>query len=305
MQVSREGTCEAVDPLHPVREVRYATLSPDGSRVAITTYPKPPADYGDVWIKHLPQGAFSRLTFEGEVNMRPVWAPDGESLAFISDRGGHRAVWNARTDGTGDPRLLYEAPGVDVDEVAYSPDGAWLVVRRGMQDGEREIWAFRREAPEDLRPIVADRFDALSTGVFHPMPVGWPTSPTAAAKETSSCGLSRAQTANTRFRCRVETEPVLGAQRGGAVLPKIAEVRWSRWRLPRRVLTAAFQFRAGNVCCSIRCLTGATTFHAAFDVAADDASFLMVRKAESTEAEQQLVFVEHWFEELSRLVQPA
>jgi Tol biopolymer transport system component len=55
---------------------------------------------------------------------RPVFSPDGQEIAFVSDRGGRRGIWMVSADG-GTPRLIAH---VDViDTISWSPDGTRLV----------------------------------------------------------------------------------------------------------------------------------------------------------------------------------
>jgi Tol biopolymer transport system component len=69
---------------------RGLALSPDGTRVAIGVWSGGGYQDLEIWIKRLPDGAFSPLATTPESQARPSWAPDGRSVAFIS----------AREDGT-------------------------------------------------------------------------------------------------------------------------------------------------------------------------------------------------------------
>jgi Tol biopolymer transport system component len=64
----------------------------------------------------------------------PTWSPDGQSIAFVSDRGGVWAVWAMNTDGS-NQRKLFDMKG--------SPDGNILYDEfnsRGWLE-ERISWA--------------------------------------------------------------------------------------------------------------------------------------------------------------------
>ena len=67
----------------------------------------------------------NRLTFGGR-NLFPVWAPDGQRLAFQSDRGGTPAIHVQRIDGTGIQQLTKpEKDEAHIPE-SWSPDGRHL-----------------------------------------------------------------------------------------------------------------------------------------------------------------------------------
>jgi Tol biopolymer transport system component len=78
----------------------------------------------NVWIQDLAgAAAMRRLTFGGQ-NRFPTWSPDGQRVAFQSDREGDLAIYWRRTDGTGAAeRLTTPAQGeVHIPE-SWSPDG--------------------------------------------------------------------------------------------------------------------------------------------------------------------------------------
>lgn len=71
-----------------------------------------------------PGGAPQRLTAFHRDDWGPVASPDGEELAFLSDREGRARIFVMRSDGTG-LRRLTAATATDRDEAApaWAPDG--------------------------------------------------------------------------------------------------------------------------------------------------------------------------------------
>jgi TolB protein len=64
------------------------------------------------------------LTTGVAIDERPAFSPNGQQIAFVSDRGGQRGVWMVNADG-GSPRLIAHANVVDT--LSWSPDGKRLV----------------------------------------------------------------------------------------------------------------------------------------------------------------------------------
>ena len=100
--VERDGTAREIDPGWSVPgspTFSSLTLSPNEDRLAISI----PDSEGtsDLWVKQLDAGPLSRLTFEGTQNIRANWSPDGQSMTFVSNRGGDYDLWTKRADGSG------------------------------------------------------------------------------------------------------------------------------------------------------------------------------------------------------------
>jgi serine/threonine-protein kinase len=154
--VGRDGADSPVDSGWLEQFVSVA-ISPDGTRAALAVSEAEDADFWldtEVWVKDLDDGPERRLTNYRGVNYRPVWAPDGASVAFITDRDGMFAVYTVPVDGIGAPQLLLHHPDRDIDEVFWSSDGDWLVYRTGQSDGDRDIYA-RRLRPDTATIVVS------------------------------------------------------------------------------------------------------------------------------------------------------
>jgi hypothetical protein len=289
--VDRDGTWLSIDPDKPIRNVRYAALSPDGTRLAVNTWHRPPSDEGQLWIKQLPQGAFSRLTFDGTVNMRPTWTPDGGSIMYISDRGGNRDVWVKQADGIkeAERRLDY---AMDIDEAFYSPDGEWIVHRRGMHFGERDILAIRPQLDTEPTPLLTSSFDEMAPAL----------SPDGRWLAYVS---NRAGQPNVYVRPfpGADTETIVSANGGMEPVwaPDGSELfyRNGASEMVAVEVRAAAEFKLGEA--QVLFATDPyrdDLFHATYDVTADGRQFVMIRETESGSSQEELVVVENWFQEL-------
>ena len=128
--VSRDGVVSMVDPAwDPQGAIESAALSPDGKAVAVGLSRD---GRRDIWVKQLPTGPFSRITFGDTSSVRPAWSPDGREVLYVSDRSGTGvgSVYAHRADGTGAARLvLPSTPAMNFGQVVPARDGQWLIFR--------------------------------------------------------------------------------------------------------------------------------------------------------------------------------
>ncbi len=113
------------DGLVPITYARWATGSPDGSRVAFTAA-------GRVWVADLPDGTPRRLTSDDgkRFEYSPSWSPDGDRIAYTTvDENGTGHVMTIGSDG-GAPFQVTVQPG-EYAHTQWSPDGTEILVTRG------------------------------------------------------------------------------------------------------------------------------------------------------------------------------
>lgn len=91
---------------------------------------------GDLRLDPVPPGESVWLTAGRALDRQPVFAPDGGSVVFSSDRGGSIDLWSLRFED-GEVRRLTEAPGADWDP-AFTADGRLLW--SSDRSGHFEIW---------------------------------------------------------------------------------------------------------------------------------------------------------------------
>ena len=163
--VDRTGRETPVDPGWTFRLTQFGDnvgwdLSPDGTRLAIGLS----TDAGDdIWVKQLPRGPLSRVSYESAAEFRPRWMPDGVSLMFGSNRTGvgTGGLYRRPANGTGADSLIQRATG-GIFEGAWSPDGRWLLFRTGGvvgPAGGRDIVGIRPRVDTVPVPIVATPYD--------------------------------------------------------------------------------------------------------------------------------------------------
>jgi serine/threonine-protein kinase len=127
--VDRGGRVTPIPGADSIRAVGNGglMLSPDGRAVA---FDQEEAVTGrtDLFIKALPGGPTTRLTFEGTQNIRPAWSADGREILWVSDRGGIQELWRQRADGSGAAARVF-GERRPVFDGRWSADGTWLVYR--------------------------------------------------------------------------------------------------------------------------------------------------------------------------------
>ena len=83
----------------------------------------------DIWLIDATTQALTRFTSNPATDWRPVFSPDGNSIAFASDRAGASTVLRVATNGTGGESVLYRDPsGGGAFPQDWSGDGKKLLV---------------------------------------------------------------------------------------------------------------------------------------------------------------------------------
>jgi tricorn protease len=108
--------------------LRYPAISPDGSTVAFTYQ-------GDLWRVPARGGDAVRLTVHPAHDYRPVWSPDGEWLAFASDRYGNFDVFVMPARGGEARRLTWHS--ANETPFAFTPDGTHVIFGASRLDDHR------------------------------------------------------------------------------------------------------------------------------------------------------------------------
>jgi TolB protein len=95
-----------------------------------------------------------------DVDYDPVWAPDGASIVFTSEREGSADLFRVKPDGTGLERLT-DDPSYD-DQAAFSPDGRQLVFVSSRHGGIAHLWTM------ELQTRQAKSLTSGTKGDFRP-----------------------------------------------------------------------------------------------------------------------------------------
>jgi Tol biopolymer transport system component len=202
---------------------QWPSLDPQGRRVAIQGEDKNTVE--EIWTIDLERGFSSRLTGAYGSNQRPVWSPDGQRIAFMSNRAGAYDLYAKNADGTGDEELLVKSPYTK-SPVSWSMDGRFLVYDEIGADTKSEIWVLPMEGDRKPIPYLKTGFDEVSGGLS-PVP-------------DSQGRLWMAYTSDETGSQEVYLRPFLPSSPGGPAGAKVrisaAGGSWPVWRMDGREL---------------------------------------------------------------------
>jgi serine/threonine-protein kinase len=278
----------------PPRPYSYPRLSPDGTRIAVHSEQ-------DLWIWDLARTTLTPITFNPALETYPVWTPDGGRVVFSSERAGARNLFWQAADGTGAVERLTDSTNQKV-ATAVSPDGHQLIFTETAPKTGDDVMQMELDGTHRVTPLVQSPF-AERNGIVSPD------------------GRWLAYEANDSGRVEISVRPFpdvnsghwqvstaggtrpLWARRGqelvyvsptGALMGVGVE-RAPSWvaTTPTRLVKEGYVTIPGNF--------GGRTY----DISSDSQRFLLIKEGggtDQTAAPPQIIVVQHWVEELKRLV---
>ena len=281
----------------PPRAYEHPRISPDGTRIALAITDQEE----DVWILDVGRGPLTRLTLDPGRDVFPVWTPDGHRIIVSSTRGGQLNLWWQAADGTGAAERLTTssngqfATGITPDGTAVLFNETTPTMGRDLLqltlDGSRRVTTLLQTKFDERSGIVSPdgrwlAYDSNSSGSFEiyvrPFPNvsggQWPVS--------AAGGTQPLWARNGKELFYVGTD--------GAVLRVPVEASGGTWHAgtPTKLLEGRYYTGAAGT-------SGRT-----YDVSPDGQRFLMIKApgTDASAAPPALIVVQHWDEELKRLV---
>jgi serine/threonine-protein kinase len=288
--MDRQGEAQPIEL--PPHQYFAPSLSPDGRRLAMTTLDGPRME---TWIFDIERNVLTRYTFEGS-NHFSVWTPDGERLAFSSDRDGPHNIYWKPADGSGAAeRLVVSDQHQDVG--SWSPDGKILAFSEAGPGTNWDILLLYVDGERHVKPFLQTEFTE-----DHPM--------------ISPDGRWLAYRSNESGRFEIYVQPFPD---GGRKLQISTEggsdPRWARdgrelfYREGEKMMVVSVETGDEFTAERPRMLFTSDTEVAAghggpnFDITPDGRRFVMTRvKPQPPPTEIHVIL--NWFDELKRLVPP-
>ena len=113
-------------------------VSPDGQTIAFDLL-------GDIYTMPIAGGTPRRISSGLAFDMQPRFSPDGQLIAFTSDRGGGDNIWVMNADGSGVRQITRENFRL-LNAPTWSPDGQYIAARKHFTTqrslGTGEIWLY-------------------------------------------------------------------------------------------------------------------------------------------------------------------
>jgi dipeptidyl aminopeptidase/acylaminoacyl peptidase len=116
------------DDLYGIPSPGSAQISPDGRQIVYVEHTnnlKTNTSENHLWLMNSDGTAGRKITFGPTSEWHPLWAPDGHSLYFLSDRKGGSQLWKLPLDG-GEARQITDI-STGVSDMTISPDGSRLL----------------------------------------------------------------------------------------------------------------------------------------------------------------------------------
>jgi len=133
-------------------------LSPDGTRAFVSRYTLPD-QHQALWLLDVSRGTSTRFELDPSTdNMGAVWAPDGRSFIFGSDRAGHMMdLYRKQVSGPADAEALVKSNEWKTPS-SWSPDGRFLlyVSEGGQTNGD--LWVLPLEGHQKPVPFLRTEF---------------------------------------------------------------------------------------------------------------------------------------------------
>jgi serine/threonine-protein kinase len=279
----------------PWRPYFLPALSPDGTRLAVFANDQE----RDLWLWDLGRTTLTRLTFTPGVDVVQVWTPDSRRLIFTSERAGVRNLFWQAADGSGAAERLVESPNTQYP-TAVSPDGRRLIFADETTQTDTDVMMLELDGTRRVTPLVQSPFTERN-GIVSPD------------------GRWLAYEANDSGRFEVYVRPFPDVSSGHSQVSTNGGTRpiWSRsgqeliYVAPTGALmevrvergaswsatTPAMLVKAGYFTIPI-------WWGRSYDISPDGQRFLMIKEggADGTAAPSSIIVVQHWVEELKRLV---
>ena len=293
--VDRQGR-ETPIPAQP-RPYLLPAVSPDGTGVALFVNDQE----RDLWLWDLRRTTLTRLTSTPGVDVVHVWTPDSRRLIFTSERGGVRNLFWQAADGAGAAERLTESPNTQYP-TGVSPDGRRLIFSEESPTTGNDVMALELDETRRVTPLVQSPFverngtvspdgrwlayEANDSGRFEIYVRPFPEVNGGRWQVSTSGGTRPIWTRSGQRQELFYVSPT------GAIMG-VEVARSPSWEATTPTLVVKEGY-----------FTNLNWWGRSYDVSPDGQRFLMIKEggAEGTAAPASIIVVQHWIEELKRIV---
>jgi serine/threonine-protein kinase len=134
-------------------------ISPDGQQLAVTLRR---GHHEMLYLCDFARHVLTPLEQAGSSNQWPVWSPDGDRLAFTSNRAGQRNLFVTETRVSAEAVSLRKSADTQ-NAGSWSPDGSLLAYVNRSERDQFDIWLLpMEEPPGDPVPFLVSEFNEIS-----------------------------------------------------------------------------------------------------------------------------------------------
>jgi serine/threonine-protein kinase len=269
------------------------SLSPDGTKLAIATT-------SDIWVYEWQRDAMTRLTFGATPSIYPIWSPDGRYILFQALGG----IFWTRSDGSGKPQPLTQSKNTQYPW-SFTPDGKRLAFEEVNGEIAYDLWTVPLESDGvGLRAGKPELFLQTQSDEKHP------------SFSPDGRWMAYSSTESGRFQVYVRSFPDKGGKwqvsNSGGAYPV-----WSRnghelfFRTDdNQIMVASYAVKGDSFVAdkprvwSEKRIADIGNF-ANYDLAPDGkriVALMPIETAEAQKAQNQVIFLENFFDEVRRKV---
>jgi Tol biopolymer transport system component/C-terminal processing protease CtpA/Prc len=131
----------------PAPSLAQPSLSPDAREIAFVSG-------GNIWTVPSSGGAARLLVDDGATDERPIYSPDGRSIAYISSKTGNGDIYVLSLASGRVSRLTYDDGYDELD--GFSPDGRWIYFANSSRNiyGAHDIYRVRVSGGTPMRVVT-------------------------------------------------------------------------------------------------------------------------------------------------------
>ncbi len=128
--------------------------SPDEKQIVVDILDQSSSNW-DIWIHNIEREIVTRFTFDNNDDFGPIWSPDGERVAFTSQRKGVHEINIKPVSGASESKTVYSAKAQTV-ALDWSSDGKYILL--WVEENAEDIWVLELKDSTEAHPLFNSEF---------------------------------------------------------------------------------------------------------------------------------------------------